>query len=155
MKHRGWITFSGFLWFAIGVSLLYKGLHFITQAAFDPHSLCTRLQTLFGTPQQAATGFIALGLMIGFFKGRYVLSKTVQRVVTRIVSLPLPIRFSDVYSASYWILIGSMIALGLSFKFLPLPIDIRGTVDLAIGSALINGSLLYFRAAKSLKISYS
>lgn len=148
MKHRSWIALSGFVWFFIGTFLLYKGIQLITQAAFQADSLCSKLQKTFGTPQQAATIFIAIGLAVGFFKGRFVLAKTVRRVVLRIAQLPLPIRLKDAYSPSYWILIGSMVALGMTFRFLPIPIDIRGTIDIAIGSALINGALLYFRAAR-------
>lgn len=137
----------------MGTFLLYKGLHLITQAAFQPDSLCARMQGFFGSPQQAATALIAIGLVVGFFKGRFVLVKTVRRVVVRIALLPLPIRFKDAYSKSYWILIGSMVALGMSFRFLPIPIDIRGTIDIAIGSALIHGALLYFRATRAISIS--
>jgi hypothetical protein len=148
MTHRSWIALSGFLWFFIGSFLLYKGLHLLTEAAFQPDSLCAKGAAIFGTPQQVATVLIAVGLIVGFFKGRFVLAKTVRRVVTRIASLPLPIHFRDAYSPAYWILIGSMVALGLSFRFLPIPLDIRGTIDIAIGSALIHGALLYFRAAR-------
>lgn len=149
MTHRTWVAASGFLWFFVGTFLLYKGLRLLTEAAFQADSLCARLQGIFGTAQQAATVFIALGLVIGFFKGRFVLGKTVRRVVARIAALPLPIRFRDAYSRSYWILISSMVALGLSFRFFPIAIDIRGTIDVAIGSALINGAMLYFRAARA------
>jgi hypothetical protein len=31
------------------------------------------------------------------------------------------------------------------FRVLSIPFDIRGGVDVAIGSALINGAMLYFR----------
>jgi hypothetical protein len=133
MKHRGWIAFSGFLWFAIGGSLLYKGLKFIS----------------LGPSQEMGTMLIALGLAIGFLKGRFVLSKTVARVSSRIASLPLPIRFKDAFSKSYWILIGCMMALGMLFRFLPISVEVRGVIDVAIGSALINGAMLYFRAAKN------
>ena len=150
MKHRGWITISGFLWFFVGVFLLYKGLHLITQALLQPHSLCSQMQGIFGTAQQAAMACIALGLLIGFCKGRFILVKTVRRVVSRIVSLPLPIRFKDVYSVSYWVLIAGMVALGMILRFLPIPSEIRGIIDVAIGSALINGAMLYFRAARSI-----
>lgn len=154
MKQRGWIALSGFLWFAIGVSLIYKGLHFISEALVRVDSFCFRWQHVFGGVQQTATGLIAIGLLIGFFKGRFILSKTVQRVVKRIAALPLPISFMQAYAPSYWFLIGGMVCLGISFRFLPIPIDLRGTIDLAIGSALVNGSMLYFRAVKSLQISH-
>ena len=151
MKHRSWIALSGFLWFAIGISLLYKGLNFIAIAAFQTNSLCFKMKGIFGDTQRAALFLIGIGLLVGFMKGRFVLAKTVRRVVGRISSLPLPIRFKDAYSKSYWILIGSMVALGMTFRFLPIPIDLRGTIDVAIGSALINGAMLYFRAASQYK----
>ncbi len=150
MNHRAWIVISGFIWFFMGAFLLYKGLLLITQAAFQVGSLCYQLQGIFKTPQQAATIFMAIGLLLGFLKGRFVLAKTVKRVVNRITSLPLPIRLKDAYSPAYWILIGSMMLLGMTFRFLPIPVDLRGVIDIAIGSALINGAMLYFRMAKSI-----
>ena len=148
MTHRNWIAISGFLWLAVGGFLLYKGLHLISDGTLSRESLCFRLQGIFGSPQQSGTALIAAGLLIGFIKGRFVLSKAVKRVSVRILSLPLPIRFSSVYAPSYFILIGSMIALGISLKFLPIPVDLRGFIDTAVGSALINGAMLYFRAAR-------
>ncbi len=153
MKHRGYIALSGFLWFISGGFLLYKGLHLINAATLRADTLCFRWQEFFGSPQQTATILIGVGLLLGFIKGRFVLSKTVNRVSTRIASLTAPIRFADAYSRSYWILILSMIALGMSFRFLPIPIDLRGLVDVAIGSALVNGAMLFFRAARAFQIS--
>lgn len=152
MKHRSWIALSGVLWFAIGMFLLYKGLHFISDARNIPNSLCVRFQDVFGSPSQAGTVLMFIALMVGFAKGRFVLAKTVQRVVRRIQSLPLPIRFSQVYTPAYWMLIGGMVMLGMVFRFLPIPIDARGFIDVAIGSALINGAMLYFRAARSITV---
>jgi len=148
MSHRKWIAFSGFIWLFVGMMLLYKGLSLIAEGASRSSSLCSSMASLFGSPQQAGTALIACGLFIGFLKGRLVLSKTVKRVAYRILSLPLPIRFSSVYAPSYWILIGSMVGLGLTLRFLPIPIDLRGLIDTAVGSALINGAMLYFRAAR-------
>lgn len=150
MKQRGWIVCSGCVWLAIGFSLLYKGLDLMAQALFLPDSLSSQLQPIFGSIQQSSTALIAFGLIIGFLKGRFVLAKTVRRVVSRIASLPLPIRLSQVYTTSYWMLIGSMIALGMTFRFLPIPIDVRGVIDVAIGSALIHGAILYFQASRAI-----
>ncbi len=132
----------------MGMVLLYKGLQFIHEGILQPHSLSAKWSSTFGGKEKAATIWIAIGLLIGFFKGRFVLIKTVQRMVARIASLPLPIRYKDVYPLSYYFLIGGMMGLGLLFRFLPIPIDLRGMIDLAIGSALVNGSMLYFRAAR-------
>ena len=148
LSHRNWIAISGFIWLAVGVFLLYKGLHLISESVMKTETLCFRMQGLFGTPQQSGTALIATGLLLGFVKGRFVLSKTVRRTALRISSLPLPIRFSSVYAPSYWILIGSMMAVGMMLKIFPIPIDLRGLIDTAVGSALINGAMLYFRAAR-------
>ena len=153
MKQRSWIVFSGYLWFFIGVFLLYKGLRLISEAVFQPDSICFSLGQVFGSSQQAGSALIALGLVIGFLKGRFVLVKTVRRVVSRIAKLPAPVRFKDAYSPSYWILIGSMILLGMLFRFLPISIDVRGVIDVAIGTALINGAMFYFRAARALNLT--
>ena len=147
MKHRGWVLLSGVIWFAIGAMLLYKGLRFISLGILQPTSICKSLSSVLGSAQRAGTILVAFGLLIGFFKGRFVLSKTVRRVVARILSLPLPIRPSQVYHPAYYLLIGAMLMLGLLFRYLPIPIDLRGMIDVAIGSALVNGALLYFRAS--------
>jgi len=153
MKHRTCIAISGFVWFLSGGFLLYKGLHLINEATLRADTLCYRFQAICGSPQQAGTILIGIGLILGFIKGRFVLSKTVKRVANRIAGLTAPIRFSEAYSRSYWLLILSMIALGMSFRFLPIPIDARGLVDVAIGSALINGAMLFFRAGKAFQVS--
>jgi len=153
MRHRTWVAFTGLIWLVLGSFLLYKGLHLIAEGTLREDSLCFRLRNTLGDAQQAGTILIAVGLFLGFLKGRFVLSKTVYRVSMRISKLPSPVSFSQVYALSYWILIGSMIVLGISLRFLPIPIDLRGLIDVAVGSALLNGSMLYFRFAKSLAVT--
>ena len=63
------------------------------------------------------------------------------------MSLQQPIKFAQVYSRGYLMLIAGMILLGLSMKWLGLPSEIRGVVNVAIGSALMNGAMAYFRVA--------
>lgn len=135
MTHRTWIFISGLIWAQVGGFLLYKGLSILS--AFP----------------ETASWWIAAGLFVGFIKGRFVLAKTVSRVSDRIASLPLPIRFRDVFSKSYWILIGSMMLLGFALRLVPL--EWRGFVDVTVGSALINGALLYFKSARSFVITRS
>ncbi|HEY5259365.1 MAG TPA: hypothetical protein VIJ46_01875 [Rhabdochlamydiaceae bacterium] len=133
--HKTFITLSGLVWLVVGIFLLMKGLSLITTGYVDG--------------DQTALLLISLGLAIGFVKGRFVLRKTVKRVVDRINSLPLPIQVSQVYSKGYYFLIGGMILLGMSMRWLPIPVAVRGTVDVAIGFALMNGAILYFRAARA------
>lgn len=146
-----WIMISGLIWFLVGIGLLTLGLNFIVFKAQIDHmettSLIAKLTPLAGSREQAALWLIIGGLIIGFIKGRLVLKKTVNRVVGHIVSMAEPIKFAQVYSKRYLMLIGGMILLGLSMKWLGLPTEIRGTIDVAIGSALMNGAMAYFRSA--------
>lgn len=147
MNAKKWILASGFIWLVAGFSLLNKGLQFIEAGLRSPGSLSHYLSNLLGSPQQGGTALIAIGLMVGFFKGRILLSKSSHRICSRIIHLEPPIRFTQVYPLSYWILIVGMMGLGFGMRFLPIPIDARGCIDIAIGSALVNGSLFYFRFA--------
>lgn len=153
MSKTTWIAISGAIWFIVGMGLMVLGLNFIVmKARFDlteTSSLIARLSPVAGGREQAAMALIIMGLIIGFLKGRFVLVKTVQRVVHRIVSLQPPIKISQVYSKGYILLIAGMILLGMSMKWLAIPQEIRGTIDVAIGSALINGAMAYFRSAFS------
>ncbi len=90
---------------------------------------------------------IALGMLIGYSKGRYILGKSALKGIERIRSFPNPTEITNIYSSKYYILLGLMIGLGVSMKYLGIPADVRGTIDVAIGAALINGAMIYFRHA--------
>lgn len=149
-----WIAISGVIWFVIGVGLLTLGLNFIVyKAQLEPTettSLIAKLAPIAGGRDHAALVLVIIGLMVGFIKGRLVLGKTVKRVCEHILKLPTPIKITQVYSKKYILLICSMILLGMSMKWLGLPMEIRGTIDVAIGSALMNGAVAYFRVAFSM-----
>lgn len=144
-----WIAFSGVMWFAIGVFLLLFGVKLVVFSAIEgaSHSpLFSQLSSLLKSREQTALILVTSGLILGFMKGRFVLAKTVKRVVNRICAIPEPIRFLDVYSVGYLALIASMIFLGMAMRWLSVPSDIRGMIDIAVGSALMNGAIFYFRA---------
>ncbi len=138
----------------IGILLLIKGRQYLidggntvingTEQGF---SLIGKISQYTKSPELAALILICAALLIGFFKGRVVFKRTVNRVVARIRSQPSPVQLNSIYSKGYLLLIGGMMLLGMSFKYLPLPLDVKGFVDFAVGSALINGAMLYFRAA--------
>lgn len=148
------IAFSGFVWLAVGLYLLPLGLNFLILSGQEPerhagfllHSLSSLL-----VYEQAALFLVVVGLGIGYMKGKTVFAKTVQKSVTRILSFSPPISFGKVYSVRYVLLLAMMVLIGLSIKFLGVTSDLRGLVDVAIGSALINGSILYFRQARLVK----
>jgi hypothetical protein len=156
LGHVAAIIFSGSIWFVIGFFLLSKGLNFVTAAAHFGElgltsPLMIRLSLLVGGAQSAALLLIAAGLMIGFFKGRYVLAKSVRKGVQRIIALSEPIALHRVYNMRYYVLILIMVGLGMSMKWFAFPPDVRGMIDIAIGSALMNGALIYFRMAAEVR----
>lgn len=138
---KTWLVVSGLTWIALGVMLLVKGLKFILAEGSAP--LLSWCEPLVGSHQQASLLVISAGLFFGFIKGRVILAKTVKRIVGRIGEGRLT--FSQVYDRKYYVVLAMMMGLGISFRFLPIPDDVRGLIDVTIGSALINGAMLYFR----------
>lgn len=157
LSHTKLIVISGLIWFAAGLYLLQLGLRLllsgVTGDATIYQPLLNSISYFFGSPENAALILIVIALMIGYFKGRYVLGKSAKRGVARIQTFPNPAHLSRIYSAKYYILLAVMVGLGISIKYLGLSNDVRGFIDAAIGSALINGSMIYFKLAQNAKLS--
>lgn len=150
VSHAMLIFLSGFVWLAVGSFLLSLGLNFIVEALLkenvaQSHPILNFLAHYLGSLDTAALVWVIFALLIGFLKGRSVFSKSVNRSVNRILALPNPSSLSKIYTPSYYLLLGAMVLLGVLIRFAPL--DIRGGVDVAVGYALINGAVLYFRQA--------
>lgn len=156
-KHTTLIALSGLIWFAIGVYLLQLGLHFLLEStyavSYENYPLINFLKTYSGTVESAVLVLVACGLLIGYMKGKYVLGKSAQKGVERIRSFPNPTSLKNIYSLKYYILLALMIGLGMSVKYLGFAKDVRGLVDVAIGSALVNGAMCYFRLLQTSKKS--
>lgn len=149
LSHRTLIVTSGLIWFAVGCFLMVLGIRFLSETMQSQvtYPLLGFLAAYAGGIQEAALILITMSLLIGFFKGKYVLGKSAHQGVARILGMPNPSPLKDIYSKKYYILLAGMIGLGISMKYLGLPTDIRGFVDVAVGSALINGAMIYFRLA--------
>lgn len=154
LSHKTLIVISGLIWFVIGIYLLRLGLNLLFQnladTTADSYPLIATLKPYFGSVENVAMLLLVFALFIGFLKGRYVLGKSAQRGVDRIKTFPNPTSITNIYSAKYYILLGAMIALGISIKYFGLYPDIRGVIDAIIGSALINGAMIYFKFAQAL-----
>lgn len=137
-SYKTWITISGVLWGIVGCMLLYKGLQYLAEGVDVRGS-------------DRASWLVAAALFVGFLKGRFVLRKTVERITLRLMQLEGPVSFFDAYPKSYWLLLASMMTLGFLLRLVPL--EVRGFIDVAVGSALINGAMLYFRAAREVSVS--
>jgi len=151
-RHKTLILISGLIWLGVGIVLLPLGLRFIAASAAENASLHSDRVPLLeffsdwaGGSEQAGLFLITAGLALGYAKGRFILSRSVNRLVKRIRSFPEPAPISKIYSPPYYLLLCTMLFVGLGIKYLGIPYDIRGLIDVAIGAALLNGAMLYFR----------
>lgn len=144
-SHAMLIALSGLIWFFVGIYLLPLGIHFLIDNGLNQGPLMSLLSSL--DIEEAGLILVAIGLAIGYFKGKHVFAKTVEKNVDRIRALPAPASLHHLYTVRYIVLLGTMILIGLSMRWFNLPLDVRGFIDVAVGSALINGSMLYFRKA--------
>jgi len=153
---RSLLILASLTWLFVGLFLLSFGLHLeltaLKQPYFageEPFSLLAYLMPKTGTKQNALILILFLGLFIGYMKGKYVLKKTAFRQITRITSFKSPHSLSDLYTWKYALLIALMMSMGMALRFLPIHIDLRGAIDIAVGAALINGATHYFNAIKN------
>lgn len=145
LRHKSLLMISGLIWLAVGASLMKMGFNFLLVKGDGNYPLIQMLAPYFGGFEQAAFLLIALALPIGYLKGNFVLGKSAKRGIARLQQFPDPTKLSNIYSAQYYILLAVMIGLGMSMKYLGIPADVRGFIDVAVGAALIKGSLFYFR----------
>ena len=147
MSKRFAIFLLGLVWLAGGYRLLIKGLWLFLSFLKSEAVVAENLLAL----QRQALFFIGVALLVGFIKGRFVLVKAVQRSCAHILSAEGNIGPLQLVDKKSLLVIGSMVLLGVCMNLLPIRPTIRGFVDIAIGSALIHGSLLFFRAAICIK----
>lgn len=146
LSHAALAMISGLIWMAVGCSLMSLGLKLLLGNEVNT-PLIQSLAPSMGGAQQVALLLVVVGLFVGYMKGRHVLAKSASKGIERLKTLPNPAPLSQIYSPKYYLLLGGMIVLGMSIKFFGVPSDIRGLVDVAIGAALIHGSLVYIRFA--------
>ena len=139
----------------ISPMLLIFGVLLILPIKCQPHQLKALAFSLWlvGGCMLTYLGLIAgiIGLLIGFGKGRFVLSKTSTKNIERLNALSEPLPPRHVYSKRSWIVLSVMvlIALSLNTGLIPLAVYLRGAVNLAIGFALIISSLTYLSKGKA------
>ncbi len=144
MKRWVYVLLSGAPWFAMGVFLLIKGLKLVVLNCIS----FSQNQVLF--EQREALVWIGIGILIGFIKGRFVLIKSVERIVKRILSLQ-PFHWTKIYTKGYFLLIGLMMSFGVALNLFPISPKVHGLIDVAIGSALINGAMIFLRFALTVR----
>jgi hypothetical protein len=120
----------GMIWFAVGFYLLSLGLRLVVYKSND------------WVDETGACFAIAAALFCGFCKGKFVMRKAAHKAILRLETLGEKIPIGQVFGRRYFILIAIMMSLGILLRFVD-PF-FRGVIDVAIGAALIHGSLHYF-----------
>lgn len=164
LSHSKLIFISGLIWVVVGGMLTQLGLSLLMGESLTSslssgkvegsHPLLAQLIPPLGINRAVLT-LLVIALVIGYMKGKFVLGKSAKRGVDRILSFPEPTSIFNIYSPMYYALLGGMMFLGISIKYLGIPHDIRGMIDIAVGMALLKGGTLYFRHASTIKAQAS
>lgn len=145
---------SGLIWVCVGFFLMQMGLKLIldpTYAEGGSAPILSNIQGVMGGWQEAGIALVAISLFVGFLKGKHLLRKSARKGVERLKTFSDPMPLQQIYSPKYYILLAVMIGLGMSMRFFGIPNDIRGGIDVAVGAALINGAMEYFRLSFQLR----
>lgn len=159
VSHTTLIVLSGIIWLIVGCALLSLGINILIESTLQDYMASSSkpivnfFSTFTANQESAVLILLTICLFIGYMKGRYVLGKSALKGVARILTFPNPTHIKNIYSAKYYILLSGMGLLGILVKLFPT--DIRGAVDVTIGSALINGAIIYFRSAYELSLRSS
>ncbi len=143
VSHTTLLRVSGCVWFCIGVMLLRLGIQFSLRSLDHPE------ETLFNLSENGIIVLLAIAIGIGTLKGKIILKKTALRACQRITLLDNPASLFSLYGPASYAIIAVMMSLGICMNYFHTPCDIRGFIDIAVGSALTQGSLHYFRYTAS------
>jgi hypothetical protein len=116
------------MWTVVGSVLIIVGTRWATRGGVRP-----------------ALPFLALAAVIGWLKGRYVLSRSAVRIARRIEVRGDDRCLGGFLSWKSWILVASMMILGRLLRMSPLPVLYRGLIYSAIGVALLSGGITLWR----------
>jgi hypothetical protein len=128
---------AGSVWGLVGLFLIIRGA-VMYQAALETQN----------ATQTALMISIAIAIVIGVAKGKFVLSKTARRNKSRIERIEGPLKVHHVYAKSFYFLIAGMILLGVSLRhfneYLGGYVVVAG-IYCGIGLALMVSSLTYWK----------
>jgi hypothetical protein len=154
INHRHMGCIAGIVWLIVGSLLLRMGIFLISTAAMeeiDPsssHPLFHGLMVLVGDSAKVVLALLSVAILVGYAKGRLVLMRAGERIIARIASLRAPVPIFQIYGRRDYLLMLSMMGLGMVMRFLEVPIEIRGFILVAVGTALIQGSLAIFEGTR-------
>ena len=146
VTHKNLFRLAGAIWLAIGVFLLQKGVDFLLQA------LAYKDPRLFSWTVEEILLLLVASLGLGTIKGRMVLKKAATRICDRIARFHEPTSIFNMYGVTSIFVILLMGSLGFLMRLLHIPLDVRGCIDVAVGTALIRGSFYYFQYTPELAL---
>lgn len=133
------ITIAGALWVFIGAFLIFRGAG-LYQLAVDEQQ----------ATQTAVYFSLAVGLIVGVAKGRFVLSKTARKNRARIQGLEEnPVKLHHLFAKPFYVFIAGMILLGILIRtyneFLGGYVVVAA-IYCGIGLALVVSSRVYWKS---------
>ena len=137
MSKNSLYTLAGSVWGGVGLFLVVRGA-IMYQAALDTQN----------ASQTALAVSIAVSIILGTAKGRFVLSKTARRNKSRIESIEEPLKIHHVYAKSFYFLIIGMIGLGIGLRTWNEYLGgyvVVAAIYCGIGLALMVSSLVYWK----------
>ncbi|NGX57473.1 MAG: hypothetical protein K940chlam3_00365 [Chlamydiae bacterium] len=150
VSHSKLVAISGVVWFLVGIFLLQYGVQLLVSALPQPvpfvmwtHPLLEILAPYVGSRENVAVMIVLGCLVTGNVKCHFVLSRSINRGIHRILALPNPAPVYKIYSLPYYFLIASMIALGFLLRNTGAPADFRAACYLSIGFGMVRGSMIY------------
>ncbi len=123
------------IWFAVGFMLLYKGISYLILGTH--FILIPTMSNIFSSSQDAALLCIVLGLAIGVMKAKKVLKKVAAKLKTQATLSQNP--YKAIFSIKTCIMVAIMMSFGAILRWINLPQDLFGIIDVAVGAALIQG----------------
>ena len=134
-EESGFLKFTGptlavlacLFWSAIGVWLTARGV-------------------IAGLETESTAVFVLaaiFGALIGWYKGSRILGKLAVKNLKRLRSIPQPSFVTKMFSKPSWIVIAFFACVGVSLRFVPMPLGLRAAILMGVGSAMLVGAAYY------------
>ncbi len=130
------LKFAFVIWVLVGTGLLSAGSMFLFGGRMLPLTdiSCSGIMEWSG---------LLIAFVLGFLKGKFVLTKIGRKNIARIEQLPDASPFYRTFSLRSWMLVLLMIVIGRTIRFLGAPYLVVGVIYIAVGFALLLGSRTY------------
>jgi len=128
---RAHLVAAAGLWTLVGIGLTAAGL-----------AWC------FGSPLPWSVVLAGAGLAAGLVKGRFVIRRVAERNAARIIARGDGHCLGGFLSVKTWLLVAVMMASGMVLRRSAVPRPVLGVVYTAVGTALLAGSVILWRALK-------